>query len=89
MAVMKMMALTLIGPNEEMESVARQMVLMGGFQPLPLDLLLSDRNLRSRVSTETANPYDDLLLKLGAVWKVAGEQTPEPSPTKYLRPYAG
>lgn len=28
MAVIKMMALTLIGPNEEMEAVARQMVLM-------------------------------------------------------------
>ena len=80
MAVIKMMALTLIGPNEEMEAVARQMVLMGGFQPLPLDLLLNDRNLRSRVNTETGNPYDDLLLKLGAVWKVAGESAPDPFP---------
>lgn len=44
---MKMVALTMIGPNEEMESVARQMVLMGGFQPLPIDFLIKDRTIRS------------------------------------------
>ena len=50
---MKMVALTMIGPDSEMEPVARQMVLTGGFQPLPLDLLVNDRNLRSKVTTET------------------------------------
>jgi hypothetical protein len=32
MAVVKMLAVTLVGPKDEMEYVASQMVLMGGFQ---------------------------------------------------------
>lgn len=80
MAVMKMVALTMIGPHSEMEPVARQMVLTGGFQPLPLDILVNDRTLRAKVTTETENPYDELLAKVSAVWKVAGEMIPEPSP---------
>ncbi|OUO93700.1 V-type ATPase 116kDa subunit family protein [Cloacibacillus sp. An23] len=80
MAVMKMVALTMIGPQSEMEPVARQMVLTGGFQPLPLDLLINDRSLRSRLTTETENPYDVLLTKISAIWKVAGEAVPDPQP---------
>ncbi|MDO5562856.1 MAG: V-type ATPase 116kDa subunit family protein [Synergistaceae bacterium] len=80
MAVMKMVALTMIGPNSEMEPVARQMVLTGGFQPLPLDILVNDRGLRSRVTTTTENPYDELLSKISTIWKVSGEMIPEPSP---------
>lgn len=81
MAVMKMAALTMIGPENEMEPVARQMVLTGGFQPLPLDILLSDRNLRSQVTTSTENPYDELLSKVTTIWKVAGSPIPDPLPT--------
>lgn len=79
MAVMKMVALTLVGPHNEMEEVARQMVLTGGFQPLPIDILVNDRTLRSKVTTETENPYDELLAQVSTVWKVAGERVPEPS----------
>jgi V/A-type H+-transporting ATPase subunit I len=80
MAVMKMVALTMVGPHEEMEPVARQMVLSGGFQPLPLDFLINDRNIRSRVTTESDNPYDELLGKVSTIWKVAGETIPDPEP---------
>jgi V/A-type H+-transporting ATPase subunit I len=80
MAVMKMVALTMVGPHEEMEPVARSMVLSGGFQPLPLDFLINDRNLRSRITTENDNPYDELLNKMTAVWKAAGENVPDPEP---------
>ncbi|MDR3332716.1 MAG: ATPase [Synergistaceae bacterium] len=80
MAVMKMIALTMVGPHEEMEPVARQMVLSGGFQPIPLDFLVNDRRLRSRVTTESENPYDDLLSKMATIWKGAGERIPEPEP---------
>lgn len=80
MAVMKMAALTMIGPHEEMEPVARHMVLTGGFQPLPIDFLVNDRSLRSRVTTESDNPYDELLNKMTTIWKVAGERLPEPEP---------
>ena len=84
---MKMVALTMIGPNAEMEPVARQMVLTGGFQPLPLDILVNDRTLRSKVTTETENPYDELLSKVSSVWKVAGEMIPDPSPVTLTRDF--
>ena len=80
MAVMKMVALTMIGPQSEMEPVARQMVLTGGFQPLPLDILINDRSLRSKLTTETENPYDELVSKISTIWKVAGEVVPDPQP---------
>jgi len=80
MAVMKMVALTMVGPHEEMEPAARRMVLSGGFQPLPLDFLINDRNLRSRITTETNNPYDELLGKMSMIWKVSGENIPDPEP---------
>lgn len=82
-----MVALTMIGPDSEMEPVARQMVLTGGFQPLPLDLLVNDRNLRSKVTTETENPYDELLAKVSTVWKIAGEMIPEPSPVTLTKEF--
>lgn len=87
MAVMKMVALTMIGPHAEMEEVARQMVLTGGFQPLPIDILVNDRTLRSKVTTETENPYDELLAKVSSVWKVAGEQIPQPSPVALTKDF--
>ncbi|MDR1580700.1 MAG: ATPase [Synergistaceae bacterium] len=83
MAVMKMVAVTMVGPHEEMEPVARQMVLSGGFQPLPLDFLINDRNLRSRITTESENPYDELLNKMSTVWRTAGENVPDPEPTPF------
>ena len=82
-----MVALTMIGPDSEMEPVARQMVLTGGFQPLPLDLLVNDRNLRSKVTTETENPYDELLAKVTTVWKIVGEMIPDPSPVTLTKEF--
>lgn len=87
MAVMKMVALTMIGPQSEMEPVARRMVLTGGFQPLPLDILINDRSLRSKITTETENPYDELLVKSSTVWKVAGEMIPEPQPVTITKDF--
>jgi len=87
MAVMKMVALTMIGPQSEMEPVARQMVLTGGFQPLPLDILVNDRSLRAKLTTETANPYDELLTKISTIWKVAGEAIPYPQPVTITKDF--
>lgn len=87
MAVMKMAALTMVGPRGEMEGVARRMVLTGGFQPLPIDILVNDRTLRSKVTTATENPYDELLAKASAIWKVAGEPLPEPSPVTLTKDF--
>jgi V/A-type H+-transporting ATPase subunit I len=80
MAILKMVALTMVGPHDEMEPVARQMVLSGGFQPLPLDYLVNDRSLRARLTTESDNPYDDLLNKMSMLWRIAGETLPDPVP---------
>lgn len=77
---MKMVALTMIGPDSEMGFVAREMVLTGEFQPLPLDVLVNDRELRSKITTSTENPYDELLSKVTSIWKVAGGTIPESSP---------
>jgi V/A-type H+-transporting ATPase subunit I len=77
----------MIGPDSEMEPVARQMVLTGGFQPLPLDLLVNDRTLRSKVTTETENPYDELLAKVTTIWKIAGEMIPDPSPVTLTKDF--
>ena len=87
MAVMKMVALTMIGPQSEMEPVARQMVLTGGFQPLPLDILINDRSLRSKLTTETENPYDELVAKISTIWKVAGEPVPDPQPVTITKDF--
>jgi V/A-type H+-transporting ATPase subunit I len=80
MAVVKMLALTLIGPKKEMEKVASLMVLSGGFQPLPLDILLKDKTIRSKITSTSDNPYDELLVKLASIWQAAGEQPPIPVP---------
>lgn len=87
MAVMRMVALTMVGPHAEMEEVARQMVLTGGFQPLPIDILVNDRSLRSKVTTETENPYDELLARISTVWKVAGEPVPQPLPVTLTKDF--
>lgn len=80
MAVMKMVALTMIGPASEMGAVAREMLLSGGFQPMPLDVLVNDRELRSKITTATDNPYDELLAKVTSIWEMAGGTLPESTP---------
>ncbi|MCX7828497.1 MAG: hypothetical protein N2315_04720 [Thermanaerothrix sp.] len=80
MAVTRMLALTIIGPGDEMEAVAREMVLCGGFHPMPLDYLISDRAIRSKITSRPENPYDQLLMDLSALWTASGEPLPEPFP---------
>ena len=80
MAVARMMALTVVGPKDETELVARHMVLRAGFQPIPLDYLVTDRGLRAKISTATENPYDALVSRLATVWHAAGEGLPEVVP---------
>jgi len=87
MAVVRMLALSLIGPNEEMEAAARRMVLLGGFQPMPLDWVLRDRAIRSRVRTQAENPYDELIRRLGSVWSAAEEIPPTPAPLPVTREF--
>lgn len=77
MAVMKMLALTLVGPRSEMESAATQLLVAENFQPISLEHLINDRNIRAKLTTEPDNPYDTLLSQLKAIWKVAGQTPPK------------
>ncbi|MDO4987979.1 MAG: V-type ATPase 116kDa subunit family protein [Synergistes sp.] len=87
MAVMKMSAVTMIGPHDEMEPLARRMVMSDTFQPVSLDVLVNDRSLRSQLTTETINPYDELLSKISGLWKAAGKELPEPQPVAIARDF--
>lgn len=88
MALIKMAALTLIGPHSEMEKTASEIVLTGGFQPMPLDILIGDRSLRSKITTAAGNPYDELLVRAATIWKVAGEPVPKPIPGALTRDFS-
>lgn len=82
MALVKMLTLTALGPREEVELVARHLVLREDFQPIPLDAVITERNLRSGIGTAGGNPCDGLLRSLASVWEAAGEPLPEPVPAK-------
>ncbi len=83
MAVVEMMGMSLIGPREEIESLASEMLSQGNFEPVPLEYALERRTASlsapggSRISTFQKNPYDDLLEKLVRIWKEAGAEFPE------------
>lgn len=77
MAVMKMLALTLVGPRSEMEAAATRLLVTENFEPISLEHLVNDRNIRAKLITEPDNPYDALLSQLKAIWKVAGETEPK------------
>lgn len=78
MAVMKMSALTLTGPKEELEPAALHMAASGCFQPFPIDRLVNDKNLRGKITAETENPYDELLKTVSQFWTLAQENLPMP-----------
>lgn len=80
MAVMDMVAVTMIGPREEMEPAARQMLRAGCFQPISVDQLLTDRRSKEKIRSGSKNPYDDLLARTTSIWTTAGLETPAPSP---------
>lgn len=88
MALVKMLTLTALGPRQEVERIARQLVLREDFQPIPLDTLVTDRALRTAIGTSGENPCNEPLRRLRAVWEAAGESLPEPQPVP-LKPEMG
>jgi len=78
MAIVKMLAVTLVGAQQEMETAAKQLILSESFQPLPVEKLINDKNDREKIKFEKDNPYDELLSKVSIVWKVTGEPLPAP-----------
>ena len=80
MALLKMKALSLVGPLEEVEGMARHLLLKGVFQPLPLGLSVSDASIRSGLSAIRENPYEEPLEQLEGLWRMAGREIPEARP---------
>ncbi len=80
MALMKMLTLTALGPQEEIRRIARRLVLREDFQPVPVDGIIRDRSLRSALKTSGANPCDSLLRRLEAIWETANVPLPSPTP---------
>ncbi len=85
MALVKMLTLTALGPREEVEHIARRLVLREDFQPIPLDTIITEHTLRARIGTAGENPCDSLLRDLASVWEAAGVPLPEPAPAKLSR----
>lgn len=75
-----MLTLTALGPREEVERIARRLVLREDFQPIPLDTLITDRALRAGIGTSGENPCDAPLRRLTSIWEAAGVSLPEPTP---------
>ncbi|NLB84083.1 MAG: ATPase [Synergistaceae bacterium] len=86
MAVVEMMGISLIGPREEIEPLAAELLTLGNFEPVPLEYALEKRPAalagagRSRIATFGKNPYDTLLETLLSVWKAAGAELPTEEP---------
>ena len=82
MAVVEMMGISLIGPREEIEPLAAELLTLGNFEPVPLEYALEKRPAAlagpggSRIVTFGKNPYDELLETLVSVWKAAGSGLP-------------
>lgn len=85
MALVTMLTLTALGPREEVEHIARRLVLREDFQPIPLDTLITEQTLRAQIGTAGENPCDSLLRDLASVWEAAGVPLPEPAPAKLSR----
>ncbi len=83
MAVVEMMGISLIGPREEIEPLAAELLTLGNFEPVPLEFALEKRPASlagaggSRIATFGKNPYEELLETLVSVWKAAGAELPE------------
>jgi V/A-type H+-transporting ATPase subunit I len=78
MSIVRMSGVTLVGPRQSVESVALRLLATGRFQPVPLDLLMTDRTTLSRVRPGRDNPYEEILGQLRSVWDTAGEPLPQP-----------
>lgn len=78
MAVVEMAGLTMVGPKDEVLAVAVKLLAKGCFEPLSVDSVIGDREIRSKISTSEGNPWDELLGKMENVWKRAKQQLPEP-----------
>jgi hypothetical protein len=72
-----MTGLSLIGPRDEIHQVARKLLSKENFEPAPLDVMLENRPVRSRVKIFRENPYDAPLEKLKRLWISAGLELPD------------
>ena len=80
MAVVEMMGVSLVGPREEIEPVAAELLSLGNFEPVPLEFAMERRTSAfsgsggARIATFRSNPYDELLENMRAVWKLIPDE---------------
>ncbi|MCF7936178.1 MAG: ATPase, partial [Synergistales bacterium] len=82
MAVVPMASLSMVGPKDEVLGVARRLLLRGCFQPVPIDSVVDDREMRSALDTSGENPWEGLLAEMESLWETAGERPPLPDPAR-------
>lgn len=87
MAVVEMMGVSMVGPREEVEPVAAELLSLGNFEPMPLHyalekkggVLIGSGQGGARIASFRGNPYDELLDSLNAVFRmIPGEDAPIP-----------
>jgi V/A-type H+-transporting ATPase subunit I len=71
-----MTGLSLIGPRDEIHQVARKLLSKENFEPAPIEVMLGNRPVRSRVKVFRENPYDAPLEKIKRLWFSAGIELP-------------
>ncbi len=80
-----MVGVSFVGPKEEIERVALELLNTENFEPMSPEVMLDERPLGSRVQTFRGNRYDVLLEKLEGVWVTAGLPVPQKRPAdRYL-----
>lgn len=85
MAVVGMAGVSFVGPKNEIERVAVELLNSENFEPMSPDVMLDDHPLGSRIQTFRGNRYDALLEKLDAIWSEAGLPAPRKKPgERYL-----
>jgi V/A-type H+-transporting ATPase subunit I len=77
MAVVGMAGVSFVGPKEEIEQIALELLKMENFEPMSPEVMLEGRPLGSRFQTFRINRYDALLERLDRLWTAAGLSAPE------------
>ncbi|MCL2146462.1 MAG: ATPase [Synergistaceae bacterium] len=79
MSVVQMAGISIVGLPEGIEKLTRKFLSEGFFEPMPLDVMLEGKPLKSGVRLYSENPYDMVapLDKIKLLWEMAGEEPPE------------
>ena len=77
MAVVGMVGVSFVGPKEEIERIALELLSTENFEPMSPEVMTDGRPMGSRFQTFRGNRYDVLLEKLDKLWAMAGLPAPQ------------